>query len=247
MNRAQRGLDHPRTWECLLRLAEVYDAAGRTSEALTAFEELVKRLNADPGHGPDSAYTLGATYDLALAYLRADRANDALPLLEGCNKRIPVSPNLHASFPFILPTMGESVRAYRKAGRLPEACRVRTLLRECYRTLADVILRQPNHAKLAKAAAGFPEMFPERGEGCARAAGLLARCVTLAQRDEKLPVERRDQLARQYEDDALRLLRRAVDEGFSATDELRKASEFQSLRSRDAFEWALKGSDAGSK
>ena len=162
-------------------------------------------------------------------------------------RRLPASPNLYPDLPQIVPVMKSLAVAYRDIGRLPEAGQVRALLRQLYQMLADVLLRGTSHARLAGAAAGFPEMFPERGEGCVRAAGLLARCVPLALKDDRLPEEKRRQLAGEYEDDALRFLRRAIDEGFSNADELRTAPAFESLRSRDEFKKLLKGLESGSK
>jgi hypothetical protein len=69
----------------------------------------------------------------------------------------------------------------------------------------------------------------------------------LAEKDDTRPEIERRQLARDYGDRAIRLLRRAISEGFCDTDELRKASRFDSLRSRDEFKTLLAKLESRSK
>ena len=244
LNESQRGPNHTRTWDSLHSLARAYEAVGRVPEALAAFAEIVKRQTADPAHGPNSWFTIGAACTLALAQIRAGHAKDALPLLEDSVKRLPLSPNAYPDIPGILPALADLLQGYRDASRQPEADRVRALLCEAYAAIAEVLLRQPNHVRLAKAADGFPEMFPERGEGYVRAAGFLAQCVAPAQRDVKLPEENRHRLAREYGDRALLMLRKAINEGYSKPNELRNAPAFESLRSRDEFGRLIKELEA---
>jgi hypothetical protein len=75
------------------------------------------------------------------------------------------------------------------------------------------------------------------------AAGLLARCVPLAEQDAQLPAARRKELAQQYSDRAMATLRQAVQKGFKDVARLKRDAELKALRSRADFQQLLAGLD----
>jgi hypothetical protein len=108
-----------------------------------------------------------------------------------------------------------------------------------YLGLVDVHLQLEEHAQAAKAIAELRGMTPADWPGLAKAAGLLARCVALAEKDESLTKPKRKELSRSYGDEAMALLRQAIDRGFNDADYLNRADEFKALQSRDDFKKLL--------
>jgi serine/threonine-protein kinase len=78
-------------------------------------------------------------------------------------------------------------------------------LSRAYGVLAETLLRLGDHAAAARAAAEVPRYSPSDESAYRRAAGLLARCVPLAERDPTLPVGKREALAKAYGDQAMAL------------------------------------------
>src|SRR5262249_2240829 len=72
-----------------------------------------------------------------------------------------------------------------------------------------------------------------------RAAGLLARCVPLAEKDDKLSEEKGKELAQAYGKQAVELLRRAVEKGFKDAAGLKKDPAFAAGRARADFQKLL--------
>jgi tetratricopeptide (TPR) repeat protein len=77
---AHLGPDHPDTLSTTNDLAHACYQAGQTAEAITLYEEALRRARASlsPGH----PLTLSATAGLALTYRAVGRLSDAVPLLE---------------------------------------------------------------------------------------------------------------------------------------------------------------------
>src|SRR5262249_45275541 len=67
------------------------------------------------------------------------------------------------------------------------------------------------------------------------AACLLAGCVRLAEKDERLSVERRPELADSYAERAVGSLRQAVAKGYKDLEALKKQPDLEPLRSREDF------------
>jgi tetratricopeptide (TPR) repeat protein len=108
-----------------------------------------------------------------------------------------------------------------------------------YRTLTEILVKQGEHAAAAKTAAEAPRLYPDKGEQCLRAAGFVARCVSLAEKDTNLADDRRRSLAQAYADQAMAWLRQAVDKGSGKAEELSKDPAFAPLRSRADFKKLL--------
>jgi hypothetical protein len=79
---------------------------------------------------------------------------------------------------------------------------------------------------------------------------VLARCVTLAATDLDLPDARRAELAKAYADQAVSLVREALEKGHSDLEVIRKDPSFDSVRARPDFRSLLassKGPSTNSK
>lgn len=100
-------------------------------------------------------------------------------------------------------------------------------LRNAYHNLAESELVLGNHAAAAQAAASLPGVFRDRPLDHVLAAGVLARCATLAEQDAAL--------ARQYGDDAVTLLREALRRGYSDRKAIADNPAFLPLKSRPDF------------
>jgi eukaryotic-like serine/threonine-protein kinase len=201
-------------------LASLLAALGRRQEAETIMQRIAalqkKQVAAFP-QAPQYESALGNTFaNLARLQLEASKLADARRyLLEAI----------------------EHQRAALRANSKNTAYRQEIL--NSYLGLVDVHLQLEEHAQAAKAIAQLRGITPGDWPGLANAAGLLARCVALAEKDESLPKIKRQELARSYGDEAIALLRHAVDRGYKDLDYLKKTDEFKSVRDRDDFKKLL--------
>jgi hypothetical protein len=93
------------------------------------------------------------------------------------------------------------------------------------------------HAAAAQATAEFSRCFPTDGQATRRAGELLARCVPLANKDQAIPAEQREALAKTYGDQAVALLKQCLQEKPAVDAEmLKKDPNLDSLRSRPDFQ-----------
>jgi eukaryotic-like serine/threonine-protein kinase len=144
---------------------------------------------------------------------------------------------LEGSLAGLLVSLGKEVEAWavlRQALRHAKDPAVRAVLFHNLGQLVDCFLRQGKHAEAAEAALDMGRQFTTV-QAHRRAAGALARCVTLAEKDTNLPEDNRNELARQYGGQAVELLRQAVAAGQLSTKELRTAPLFSPLRTRADF------------
>jgi hypothetical protein len=68
----------------------------------------------------------------------------------------------------------------------------------------------------------------------------LARCVPLAEKDEKLAAAQRTELTRQYADRAVETLRQAVAAGYQNVGHLKQHQDLDPLRDREDFRQLLR-------
>src|SRR5205823_2024544 len=73
----------------------------------------------------------------------------------------------------------------------PNEPEYREFLFSHYEILADVAARLGDHPTAAKAAPELPRLFPERWQAYLEAAGYLARCMAVAEKDPQLTDEQR--------------------------------------------------------
>jgi tetratricopeptide (TPR) repeat protein len=123
----------------------------------------------------------------------------------------------------------------------------RRFLSNHYSMLADVLIHQEDHAAAVQAAEKSAAALPDSGDKCTFAASFVGRCVPLAARDASLPEEKRQELARTYAEQAMRLLREGVAKGDHAVAFLRADAGFASLRGRADFQQLLVDVEARAK
>ena len=80
LSTANRGPNHPDTLATRMNLAQAYNKAGQTAEAIAMNEETLELLTQKLG--PDHPHTLGCRGELAIAYVAAGRAGEAIALFE---------------------------------------------------------------------------------------------------------------------------------------------------------------------
>jgi serine/threonine-protein kinase len=121
----------------------------------------------------------------------------------------------------------------------PADPRYRKGLRDSTRTLAAVLVAAGEHAEASAAADQLAQEPFEPTSDRYQAACVLAGCVPLAAKDAKLPEARRQELAREYADRSLAVLRQAVADGYKDAAQLRKEPALNPLRGRDQFKKLL--------
>jgi serine/threonine-protein kinase len=108
----------------------------------------------------------------------------------------------------------------------------RLALRNEHEDLAETLVRLGDHAAAAPIAAALPSFLREGRDSC-RAAGLLACCANLADKDPKLEAAARRHAAAAHTRQALSILAEAVGRGAVMADDLDKEPALDPLRRRD--------------
>jgi tetratricopeptide (TPR) repeat protein len=132
-----------------------------------------------------------------------------------------------------------AIASKRKAVALaPQAPDLLDGLRDCHAALAETLIRMRAHEDAARTVAELVALAPGSGPESLRGASFLARCVPLAEADPALAQNRRAELAKNYGDRAVGLLRVAVKQGAGTVaaldgdrglDPLRPRADFQAL------------------
>jgi eukaryotic-like serine/threonine-protein kinase len=196
-------------------LGDVLYEVGRVDEAIAAYRkalELWRKLAAGAPEVAAYQSQVGATLNnLAMGLLSRKDPGEAARLLE------------------------EAVTYQKAALKLdPENARFRQFLRNHYSNLAKALVQLGEHRQAARTAAELPGLYPDDWQEYVRAAGLLAQCAALAEKDADLPEDKRKEFAKGYGDKALALLRQAADKGWKDAAAL-KDPLFEPLRDRDDF------------
>jgi tetratricopeptide (TPR) repeat protein len=211
-----------------LTFAETLERLGERAEAEAAYRqslEVLQRSPADFRSLSEAQSGLGATLN-NLSMLLMDRGEvvDARQLLEEA--------------------VEHQQRALQAQPRNPT---YRLFLRHHYANLAKALRRLGEHAELARVAEKLSEVFPESPVGWYEAASALALCVSLTAKDATQTPERRDELAKVYADQAMRMLRAAVAKGFQDAGDMRRNVNLSPLRSRADFKELLADLEAKAK
>jgi len=133
----------------------------------------------------------------------------------------------------------EAIREQAKAVALDAQPAYRQRLCLHYLGLIEVAFSTGDHAEAAQAVAELVKAVPAEVADYPRGAALLARCVALAGKDEKLAEGKRKELAKRYGDQALDLLQKAIARGYKDVIYLRDSRDLEPLRSRDDFKKIL--------
>jgi tetratricopeptide (TPR) repeat protein len=138
--------------------------------------------------------------------------------------------------PLLEEALPHSREALKAAPRHPD---YRGVFREIVRDLAEVHLGQGEHAEASAAADQLAEAAVDLAKDRYKAACVLAGCVPLAAKDAKLPEARRQELAKEYADRALAVLRQAVADGYKDAVQMHKDPALAPLRDRADFQKLL--------
>jgi hypothetical protein len=104
-----------------------------------------------------------------------------------------------------------------------------------HRSLAGTLVRLQDHRAAAKVAAELARTSFDPVEDPYNAACLVTLCVPLAKQDTGLPEHNRSQLAEEYAEQAMDLLREVVQRGFKDAEHMKKDPDLDPLRARDDF------------
>jgi tetratricopeptide (TPR) repeat protein len=118
--------------------------------------------------------------------------------------------------------------------------------RDCLVTVAEARLGLADHAKAVTIADEIVRFSYQPALDTYGAACLIARCVTLANKDAQLAEAKRKELAESYTQQALAFLHQAVKLGFKDVALMKKDSDLESLRERKEFQKLLADLEAGS-
>jgi serine/threonine protein kinase len=205
----------------LMELGQANAAEQAYRQALAAREQLARAFPDEPS----KLSPLGATLNNLAALLRDQgELPEARRLLE------------------------QAVRHQQKALKAyPRHPQYREFLRNHYCGLALTLIRLREHAEAARAARDSAAVRPENGADAYAAASLLARCVRLAAQDAQLPGAKGQQLAQEYADQAMDLLRASVHRGYRNVKQLQEDAALEPLRPRADFRKLLAELDEAAK
>jgi eukaryotic-like serine/threonine-protein kinase len=235
------------------------DAETEYAQALALQQRLADEFPRVPAHRQELAH---GHYNLATLLQRVGRPRDAeqayrraLDLLQRLVDESPGVPALlnelgrtSASLAELLLDQGGPAEARELAERavrhqqaalklLPRQPAYGRALGQHYRILAEALVRLGDHAAAAQAAAEMPRPSGPDERVDHFAAGVLARCIPLAEQDSTLAVEKREALARAYGDQAMALLRQGFRRGSGpGLDRLKVDPNLAPLRPRADFQ-----------
>jgi serine/threonine-protein kinase len=114
-----------------------------------------------------------------------------------------------------------------------------------YFALMDVVLQQGDHAEAAKLEQELEGSAVPQLQELPRLAGLLSKCITLADDDTRVSPQKREELAASYGRRAVELLKQAVRAGYQDVAYLENSKELEPLRSREDCKKSLSEITAG--
>jgi tetratricopeptide (TPR) repeat protein len=115
----------------------------------------------------------------------------------------------------------------------------RQFLSNHYAVLADVRVRRGLYPAAAESALELANQRKENAEDAYDAACIFARCVPLAEQDQKIPDDKRRELALRYGDQAVTLLREALARGYKDGEHMKQDDDLAALRTRPDFQKVL--------
>jgi tetratricopeptide (TPR) repeat protein len=113
--------------------------------------------------------------------------------------------------------------------------------------LADILVQQGDHTAAMEAAGELIQAAVDPKNDFYNAACLMARCVPLADRDNRLLESQQKEKARTYADCALATLRQAVQYGFQDARRMKKDAALHALRSSPEFQKLLRDMEPKTK
>src|SRR5205823_11306842 len=133
-----------------------------------------------------------------------------------------------------LAALREAVREQREAVRLaPRRPDYAAMFAAYGAALVEALMNTGDHAAASAAADELRRDLPAESPQWPRIAGFVARCIRLAREDAKLSAEERAMLAKGYGEQALGILKRAIDAGFKDAAVLKDSADLEALRTGD--------------
>jgi tetratricopeptide (TPR) repeat protein len=126
-------------------------------------------------------------------------------------------------------------RQHRALALNPHHGEYRKLLHDIYQDLTVTLLELGDHAAAARAAEEMARAMPDGWQACRRAAGMLVRCMRVANRDASLTAAERRARNQIYAEQAVNLLRAAVQRDFKDVAELRQSKDWAPLHKHAEF------------
>jgi tetratricopeptide (TPR) repeat protein len=128
-----------------------------------------------------------------------------------------------------------AIRHQSSAVKINSKRRWARMLSSDYVGLAEVLLRQNDHAAAVRQADDLARLYPKEWEEAYNSACILSRSAPLAEKDSRLSEVKRRELSRSYADRAIERLRTAVQKGFKDAEGLKKDKDFEPVRNREDF------------
>jgi serine/threonine protein kinase/tetratricopeptide (TPR) repeat protein len=215
------------------RVAWVLSLTGRPKEAKSEWRaalELWQKLAVELPQNPDFQAGLGRTLT-------------NLTKLQNQRGELPAAADLL-----------EKARTHHQAAldKRPKDPDFRESYRDFLEALAQNRLGLADHGKVATTADELARFGFEPAKDTYSAACLLARCVTLADKDASLPEAKRKELAQSYMQQVVAMLRQAVTHGFKDVASLNMDADLEPLRPTEEFRscspkwrWAAEKSRVG--
>jgi serine/threonine-protein kinase len=201
-------------------LANLLRDTGRKPDAEAGYREafaIFGRLATEFPHQASYQFELGNTMDELAEVLRGRKDySSARQLLEQARSPLQAALDANPRHPF-----------YRAA-----FCENR-------QRLAATLLDLGEHATAAGAAADLARIAVEPANDAYKAACFFARCMALAEQENKLSDARRKQLTQSYGERAVAVLRQALANGYKDIAHLQKDKDLDALRPRDDFQKLL--------
>jgi serine/threonine protein kinase/tetratricopeptide (TPR) repeat protein len=131
----------------------------------------------------------------------------------------------------------EQARPHRQAALKgnPANAAFRQDFRDDLKVLAENYVALADHARLATTADELAAFAYEPATDTYTAASFLSRCVLLAEKDAQLVEAKRKELAQNYADRAMTMLRRAVARGYKDVAHMKKDADLDALRGREDY------------
>jgi tetratricopeptide (TPR) repeat protein len=177
--------------------------------ALDIQETMVAKRGNIAGHREDAANTYT---NLAALYQQRKAPAEALPLLDKARTHLQVALDANAKNPI-----------------------ARRLYQETLIGMARSYSELGDHARLAATADELARFGYAPGKDTYIAASMVSGCIPLVDKDTKLAAAQRKELAESYAERSLKLLRQAVERGFTDAARMQKDPRLEPLRERPDY------------
>jgi serine/threonine protein kinase len=234
------------------------EAEAELGAALQIFSSLAPELATDPSYQRQVAATHNNLGNFYRDTKKLDKAAAAFAAAQGAYEPLaenfPTVPNYRSELGGVLsnlamleinqdhpaaaePLLMRAIAQQKAALKLNAKNPIyREFLSNHYAVLADAQVRQGQHRAAIESALTMTGVRPEHAEDAYDAGCIFARCVPLAQADQKIAEAERTKLAKQYSDQALTWVREAITRGYKDVEHLKKDDDLLAVRSRPDFQ-----------